>query len=99
MDVLTRAQREPAHQRIDPIKPIQRHDRLGIALIALGVGLIANSLLGPNAAVGAAIVSRSPRLFSWPWRSDSIDRFLGAVVTKYKPFRNEETPGLHLGIS
>jgi hypothetical protein len=50
MDVLTRAQRDPARQRIDPIEPIQRHDWLGIALIALGMGLIANSLLGPLVA-------------------------------------------------
>ena len=39
MDVLTRAQRQSARQRSEPIEPIQKHRWLGIALIALGLGL------------------------------------------------------------
>ena len=47
MDVLTQAQRRSAHQRSELIEPIRRDPWLGIALISLGMGLIANSLLGP----------------------------------------------------
>ena len=47
MNVLTRSPRQSARQRSEPIEPIRRHRWLGIALIALGMGLIANSLLGP----------------------------------------------------
>lgn len=48
MDVSTRSQSSRVQQRIAPTG--SKHAWLGIALIALGAGLIANSLLGPFVA-------------------------------------------------
>ena len=46
MDVATNRHSAPAQR----IAPASKHAWLGIALIALGMGLIANSLLGPFVA-------------------------------------------------
>src|SRR5215208_5424138 len=50
MDVKTRQLEVPGPPRISQVRKIRRYYWLGIASVALGAGLIANSLLGPFAA-------------------------------------------------
>src|SRR5215216_5978565 len=50
MDVKTRQLEVSGPPRISQVRKIRRYYWLGIASVALGAGLIANSLLGPFAA-------------------------------------------------
>jgi hypothetical protein len=67
MVVLSGTKERPAVVRIGPGGPTRRHGWLGIASIALGLGLIANSLLGPLIA----------GLIAYPFSKSMLNQTIG----------------------